>query len=80
MKELESPTLRLGGECSIQLSYMDKWLISLILTVFLNFLGKNAISGIGLKSEGNEGKTGRIFRRSSGESLRASHKSNAGLF
>ena len=67
MKEFESPTLRLGGECSIQLSYMDKWLISLILTVFLNFLNKNAFSKIGLKSEENEGKTGHIFRRSSGD-------------
>ena len=46
---------------------MDKWLISLILTVVLNFLSKNAISKIGLESEENKEKTVACFRLS-GES------------
>lgn len=45
---------------------MDKWLISLILTVFLNFLSKNAISKIGLESEENKEKTVACFRLSGG--------------
>lgn len=56
---------------------MDKWLISLILTVFLNFLSKNAISGIGLESEENKEKTVACFRLS-GEAMDMLHSLGPG--
>ena len=56
---------------------MDKWLISLILTVFLNFLSKNAISKIGLESEENKEKTVACFRLS-GEAMDMLHSLGSG--